>query len=249
MPLLWAFGQGVAGQTYVFEHDGALYESRVSFYNALGGLDLTMGAQHRPQEYRRRGRPPHGCFRRAGLLRLPLHRRGLRRPPAPGNHRARRGCESCHGPAEQHVAAVRAGDPRGGEDAETGRPHRRRDGGTLRSLPSHLVADCAEWPPRCAQRPLPTVPPGQQQMLRHRRRAHRLLRLPRSAWSARDQRWRATTAQCSACHSTALHTKTCRVANANCVTCHMPKIELPGAHASFTDHQIRIARAGEPYPN
>ena len=32
-------------------------------------------------------------------------------------------------------------------------------------------------------------------------------------------------------------------------TCHMPKIELPGAHASFTDHQIRIARAGEAYPN
>ena len=45
VPLLWAFGQGVAGQTYVFERDGALYESRVSFYNALGGLDLTMGAQ------------------------------------------------------------------------------------------------------------------------------------------------------------------------------------------------------------
>jgi formate-dependent nitrite reductase cytochrome c552 subunit len=39
------------------------------------------------------------------------------------------------------------------------------------------------------------------------------------------------------------------VAKANCVTCHMPKIELPGAHARFTDHQIRIARAGEPYPN
>src|SRR4051794_28246072 len=36
--LLWAFGRGQAGQTYVFERDGALYESRVSFYNALGGL-------------------------------------------------------------------------------------------------------------------------------------------------------------------------------------------------------------------
>jgi hypothetical protein len=29
----------------------------------------------------------------------------------------------------------------------------------------------------------------------------------------------------------------------------MPKIELPGAHAGFTDHQIRIVRAGEAYPN
>jgi hypothetical protein len=28
----------------------------------------------------------------------------------------------------------------------------------------------------------------------------------------------------------------------------MPKIELPGAHRQFTDHQIRIVRAGERYP-
>ena len=56
-------------------------------------------------------------------------------------------------------------------------------------------------------------------------------------------------AKCTACHATALHTKICRVAKANCVGCHMPKLDLPGAHARFTDHQIRIVRAGEPYPN
>jgi hypothetical protein len=28
----------------------------------------------------------------------------------------------------------------------------------------------------------------------------------------------------------------------------MPKTELPGAHRQFTDHEIRIVRAGEPYP-
>jgi formate-dependent nitrite reductase cytochrome c552 subunit len=39
------------------------------------------------------------------------------------------------------------------------------------------------------------------------------------------------------------------VAKTNCVGCHMPKIDLPGAHAKFTDHQIRIVRAGDPYPN
>jgi len=56
-------------------------------------------------------------------------------------------------------------------------------------------------------------------------------------------------AKCAACHSTALHTKVCSVAKDNCVTCHMPKIDLPGAHHKFTDHQIRIVKAGEPYPN
>jgi hypothetical protein len=29
----------------------------------------------------------------------------------------------------------------------------------------------------------------------------------------------------------------------------MPKVDLPGAHHQFTDHQIRIVRAGESFPN
>jgi hypothetical protein len=29
----------------------------------------------------------------------------------------------------------------------------------------------------------------------------------------------------------------------------MPKYELPGAHFKFTDHRIRIVKAGEPYPD
>src|SRR5262245_13622537 len=43
-PILWAFGIGKAGQTYVFRLEGKYYESRVSFYNDIGGLDLTLGA-------------------------------------------------------------------------------------------------------------------------------------------------------------------------------------------------------------
>src|SRR5437870_11049791 len=42
-PVAWAFGLGAAGQTYVYHWNGAWYESRVSFYRAIGGLDLTMG--------------------------------------------------------------------------------------------------------------------------------------------------------------------------------------------------------------
>ena len=38
---------------------------------------------------------------------------------------------------------------------------------------------------------------------------------------------------------------------AQCVSCHMPKIKVnsPGGLLTFTDHQIRIAKSGEPYPN
>jgi hypothetical protein len=32
-------------------------------------------------------------------------------------------------------------------------------------------------------------------------------------------------------------------------SCHMPKLTLPGAHRKFADHQIRIYRAAEKYPN
>ena len=54
--------------------------------------------------------------------------------------------------------------------------------------------------------------------------------------------------KCSACHQ-AGKTKLCPVAKRDCASCHMPKIELPGAHKNFTDHMIRIAKTGAPYPN
>src|SRR2546429_6075624 len=44
-PILYSFGQGKAGQTYIFRHNGSLYETRVSFYKELRGLDWTMGYQ------------------------------------------------------------------------------------------------------------------------------------------------------------------------------------------------------------
>jgi len=29
----------------------------------------------------------------------------------------------------------------------------------------------------------------------------------------------------------------------------MPKVTLPGGHMKFTDHEIRIAKAGDAYPD
>ena len=44
VPLVWGFGQGkTAGQTYLFEWNGAWYDTRVSFFPAIQGLDITMG--------------------------------------------------------------------------------------------------------------------------------------------------------------------------------------------------------------
>jgi hypothetical protein len=52
-------------------------------------------------------------------------------------------------------------------------------------------------------------------------------------------------AKCLACHAA----KDCSVATKDCVTCHMPRLDLPGAHKKFTDHKIRVVKANEPYPD
>src|SRR5437660_7661891 len=41
-PILYCFGQGKAGQTYVFKHRGLFYESRVSYYQETQALDFTI---------------------------------------------------------------------------------------------------------------------------------------------------------------------------------------------------------------
>lgn len=53
--------------------------------------------------------------------------------------------------------------------------------------------------------------------------------------------------QCAACHTGTA--RQCSVAKSDCVRCHMPKVELPGLHAQFTDHRIRIVRPGAKYPD
>lgn len=45
-PVLYCFGQGEVGQTYVFQHDGQLYESLVSYFHGIQGLDFTVGHTH-----------------------------------------------------------------------------------------------------------------------------------------------------------------------------------------------------------
>jgi hypothetical protein len=41
----------------------------------------------------------------------------------------------------------------------------------------------------------------------------------------------------------------CSVGKVDCVSCHMPKIEITGMHHAFTDHWIRITKNDMPYPN
>jgi hypothetical protein len=249
VPIAWAFGLGAAGQTYVFERGGEWYESRVSFYNAIDGLDLTMGAANRAplniEEAAGRkmdaadARDCFNCHATNALRDKTLTLDAL----TPGI-----GCERCHGSAAQHLAAVRSGDA-----AHLAMP---KLGALTSEEVSELCGACHRtWSQVAAN--------GPRGVLNVRFQPYRLTNS--KCYDAADRRIACTAchnphdhsvheaayydSKCRACHSAAGSAGMCRVSSQNCVSCHMPKVELPGAHFAFTDHQIRMARAGDAYPN
>jgi hypothetical protein len=240
VPIEWAFGQGAAGQTYVFRRDGKWYESRVSYFSALRGLDLTLGAAAAP------GSLAEAAGRAAPVSEMRLcfdcHATNL----AKANPLTLDGmvegvqCERCHGPTEEHLAAA----------------------GKMKKLGALTTEEQSDFCGQC-----------------HRTWSQIALKGPRGIANVRFQPYRLATSRCydaadsrikcTACHNphrevetsaaaydakcVACHSRTaarrCKVASANCVTCHMPRLELPGAHQKFTDHRIRIVRANEAYPD
>ena len=250
VPLRWAFGLGRAGQTYVFEKDGTLYESRVSYYSALNGLDLTMGATNLK---------PADLLQAAG--RSISHAEGVR---CFGCHAtdafegsqltltklaAGVQCERCHGSAENHVKGIRAGNPQLAQMKD------------LRRLSSE---DTSNFCGQCHRTWADIAGAGTMGVANIRFQPYRLTNS--KCYDSDDARIRCTAchdphrevvtvasyydARCQACHGGGKPSAhACKVATSNCVSCHMPKLELPGSHHKFTDHNIRIVRANEPYPD
>jgi len=248
--LEWAFGLGAAGQTYVYEHDGSFYESRVSFYRGLNGLDLTMGARNgEPGDLTEAAgrkmdaqdaRDCFGCHstgaNRGGELKVDAMQPGVQ-------------CEDCHGPADRHIQAVRSGDARAAAMPK------------MSALSTEEISDkCGTCHRTWAQ----IAESGPFGVLNVRFQPYRLA--SSKCYDSEDRRIECTAChdphkhsiesaafydlKCRACHSSAKSAaKVCTVAKSNCTSCHMPKIDLPGAHFAFTDHLIRIAKKGEPYPD
>lgn len=249
VPLLWAFGQGRAGQTYVFEYRGALYESRLSFYKALGSLDLTMGAV---------GSTPAGIEGAAGRLMKPGDARDCFRCHAPDTIFGERlhlddvvpgvGCVNCHTGADKHASAIQSGDSANAK---------------VRKLSTMSAEEMNELCGRCHRTWSEISLNGPRGVNNVRFQPYRLTNS--KCYDPGDIRIRCTACHdphagvdtnradydraCTACHTGTARSRNCPVANHDCVRCHMPKLELPGSHSEFTDHQIRVVRPGEPYPN
>jgi hypothetical protein len=235
IPLDWAFGEGTVGQTWLFQRDGRWYESRVSYFSELHGLDITIGQQ---------SITPHNLLEAAGRLIGPAevtqcfgcHATGAL-PRMTSAMTAGVQCERCHGSTDAHL--------------RTTAPMRK-----LAALSTEEMSDfCGE----CHRTWSQIAASGPRGIQNIRFQPYRLA-LSR-CYDAADNRIRCTAChnphrggetsaaaydgKCLACHAT----KPCRVATQDCVTCHMPKLDLPGAHKKFTDHRIRVVKANEPYPD
>jgi hypothetical protein len=271
-PLLYAFGFGLVAQTYVFRHNGKLFESRVSFYTALEGLDWTVGdaLSSTPGVEDAAGRDISGdearnCFSCHGTASISGGKLdfGLMTPGV--------ACEACHGPGEKHAVAMaveasdasdtlifnpRSLNPESLSQEYCGACHRGVD--VVAAMPDLGGVNNVRFQPYRLYNSRGHDPGDPHFACTACHDPHKYQHQPGTFYDAK----------CATCHAPrgasragaagggndragkreATAAPSCPVANENCVSCHMPKVELPWAHFQFTDHRIRIARAGEPYP-
>jgi hypothetical protein len=251
VPIRWIFGQH--SQTWVLEKNGAMYESLVSYFQQEQELATTPGDGHViPRDLTEAfGRKLSkweaiqcfSCHATDSAKGENLNLESLR----PGV-----GCERCHAGANQHMAdAVRnnfSSLPKSlkamnAEDTANfcGQCHRTWDA-TVRNR-FHGPVDVRFQPYRLSNSRCFVGSDKRISCLAchnpHEQANHNLI---------------SYDAKCLACHgktaaSGGSSVKSCPVSTTNCVSCHMPRIPLPGGHAVFTDHLIRIVRPGEPYPD
>lgn len=254
-PVIWAFGAGETGQTYMIERNGTLVETRVSYYPSLRGLNLTIGAAAiqannltdaigRPLDARDT-RECFGCH----STQADLAKTFVLAKAVPGVL-----CQNCHGSGDAHIAAVKLG--------------RKNDG--VRSFKNDGAEEISEFCGTCHRT-------WAQVQLMHVRGINTIRFQPyrltgSQCYDTSDPRISCVAchnvhepvvreasfydAKCLACHVTnrtqraqARSQKVCPKSARDCTTCHMPKLELPGAFAKFTDHRIRIVRTGEEFPD
>lgn len=263
--LVWAFGTGKLGQSYLFLHDGKYRESRVTYFSMLDNLDFTptraLLSPHDLEEAE--GRPVDiaevrrcfGCHSFgasvAGKLETSQASLGVT-------------CEACHGPGLNHVLAMEfnQSDDRYGD--EEGRKLIFNPG---RLSPSDSVDFCGS----CHGTWMDVKLAGTTGIANVRMQPYRLMNS--KCWGTGDQRLvciachsphvplrtEAATydSKCLACHLSSQAAKptqehpgpACPVGTKECTNCHMPKIQIPEMHAGFADHLIRVVRPGAPIPD
>jgi hypothetical protein len=266
-PILWCFGRGEIAYTFVIRHQGAFYETRLSFYHQSQQLDFTPGA------------PRDVPLSLADAVGQPMNEQearscfGCHTTPAPGTAGMQLdqidpgvGCESCHGPGENHLAALR-----NGQRDKDGKLIEKRIFNPQRMSPDNLTQQLCGRCHRSWDQVMRM--PERHQVVNVRFQPYRIAK-SKCYRSLEDARISCTAchnphedlkrdaafydARCLACHRSAgKATKNevvrqtappCPTGKSNCASCHMPRIEVPEMQFKFTDHNIRIVKPGEEYP-
>jgi hypothetical protein len=255
LPIRWNFGAGV--QAWIFEREGRYYESLVSFYPETSALDTTIGDEsltpHNLDEAVGRElnsrdlKECFGCHATNSIKQDKLDLASFK----PGVT-----CEQCHAGAIVHTWDAFNGD-------FSSRPP---DLGKLSS--EELSSFCGQ----CHRTWETVVRNHWRGPINVRFAPYRLANS--KCFNGADSRIGCVAchnphqnvvrnaawydSKCLACHASSAHTVSatseaqapaCPVATSNCVSCHMPKVKLPDEHVTFTDHQIRVVKTGEPYPD
>jgi Cytochrome c554 and c-prime len=260
--ILWAFGSGTRGQSYLYEDKGGLYEARISFFSSIGfnitpdhparvpdSLDHALGRKIDEQEAAK----CFGCHATAAITDGHLN---------PTKMMLGISCEGCHGPGAAHVALARSGTV-----ANPG----------LIFNPAHLAPPASVDFCGSCHRTWWDINSFDINQLGYR--GIRNIRFPAyrlegsRCWGKGDARITCIAChdphkplvkqlseydeKCLSCHlkspamaTTASHPgRGCPVATRNCASCHMPKYEFPAMRSPFTDHRIRIVRDANVFPD
>lgn len=254
-PINWCFGSGNISQVFLSaEPQGTFNESKFSYFDTIHAFDITPN-HHQPQGLdKAEGRTVSDievrrCFN--------CHAVGV---PAKGpitDIVAGVSCESCHGPGSAHASAMKS----------------RIEGGEgLIMNPGRLSpVDLGDFCGACHATSVDVQLNGSIGAPTIRFPVYRLENS--KCWgNGTDRR-----IGCTGCHDPhqelardsayydkkclACHVQqgakpggdhpgaACPTATKECITCHMPKYNFPDTHYEFTDHTIRVVRAGAPVPD
>lgn len=258
--LLWAFGNGRVGQSYLFKKDdGKFYEARVTFFDTLKNLHFTpsreLTSPKDVAEAMDRQVPDSevehcfSCHTTASKVEDRFDEQKLMVGVS---------CEACHGPGAKHVAAAKVATMAGTPDAARG---------TIFNAAQLDPADSVDFCGSCHATFWDVKLTGAKGGSTAKAQPFRLEES--RCWGKGDARLTCIACHdphqplqkdassydpmCVDCHTnsaTDMHkTKICPKATRDCVTCHMPKIYVPEMHYSFTDHRIRVVRENETYPD
>lgn len=255
-PLVWLFGSGHHGQTYLYRRAGEWWETRISIFGNFGPAITPGESEAAPVSFTEalgRRIPDEelpkcfGCHATAAVT------DGKFSPESamPGVS-----CEGCHGPGAAHVAIARAypgGNP-----------------GMILNPASLDAPSSVDFCGSCHRTWWDVFQAPEKAVSIVRLPAYRLEQS--RCWGNGDAR-----ITCIACHNPHIPLVTestqydqkclschvasssmtpsadhpgagCPVKSSDCTSCHMPKYELPQMHSKFTDHRIRIVRDPDVIP-